>query len=122
MPKVEMIGTSEVAKLLSISEPSVYSWHSQDRARRRPFFPQPNKVKRNKRGGGRQYAYEWKKKDILKFINTLAEKPWYAFTEMKYEKYKAENASKPKALSISKFDEFHRLMYELKQKREANNA
>lgn len=52
----------------------------------------------------------------MKFIKEAEEKPYYRFSQAKYEKMKAETRQK-EALPASAFNDFHKLMFQLKQRR-----
>ncbi|MDD0824615.1 hypothetical protein PTQ27_09110 [Mannheimia sp. AT1] len=119
MKKVEYLNSKEVAELLGISTANLYGWSQEDRTKRRPFFPKPQKLRSNAKD--RRLILQYKKKDVLKFIKESKEKPYYLLSEANYEKLRQEQKEK-KALPVSVFNEFYKLMFKRKQKREADNA
>ncbi|MEG9482797.1 hypothetical protein V6W59_11065 [Mannheimia sp. HC-2023] len=115
MPKAEYLNTKEVADLLGISAPHLYGWGSDDRRKRRPFFPK-SQMARRPNSKDRRLVHQWKKSEILKFIKEAKEKPYYLLSEHQYEELKAENRQKDE-LPPSAFVEFNKLMFLQKQKR-----
>lgn len=115
MAKTEFIGSAEVAKLLGVSLPHLYGWGSDDRRKRRPFFPKSQMVRRAT-CGDRRLIHQWDKKAVLKFIKEAKEKPYYLLSEHQYEALKEEHRQKSE-LPPSAFVEFNKLMFTQKQKR-----
>lgn len=119
MKKVEYLNSKEVAALLGISIPHLYTWSQEDRTKRRPFFPKPQKLRSNAKD--RRLILQYKKKDVMKFIEESKRKPYYLLSEAGYEEYSQEKKRK-EALPTSAFNEFYKLMFQRRQKREADNA
>lgn len=116
MQKVEYLNSKEVAELLGISTTNLYGWSQEDRTKKRPFFPKPQKLMTNI--NGRRLIHQWKKKDIMKFIDEAKEKPYYLLSEANYEKFtQKQNDNKP--FQTLTFNELNKLMYQLKKRREA---
>lgn len=121
MPKAEYLTSKEVASLLSISTSHLYDWGSDDPNKRRPFFPKSEMIRRTN-GGDRRLIHQYNKAAVMRFIKEAEEKPYYRFSQAKYEKMKAETRQK-EALPASAFNDFHKLMFQLKQRRmEADNG
>lgn len=115
MPKAEYLNTKEVADLLGISAPNLYGWGSDDRRKRRPFFPK-SQMARRPNSKDRRLVHQWKKSEVLKFIKEAKRNPHYLLSEHQYEELKAESRQKDQ-LPPSAFNDFHKKMHQLKQKR-----
>ncbi|QHB18250.1 hypothetical protein [Mannheimia pernigra] len=115
MAKTEFIGSAEVAKLLDMSATNLYGWISDDRRKRRPFFPK-SQMARRPNSKDRRLVHQWNKSEVLKFIKDAKEKPYYLLSEHQYEELKAERRQKDE-LPPSAFVEFNKMMFLQKQKR-----
>lgn len=115
MTKTEYLGTSEVAKLLGIPATDLYGWVGNDSRKRRPFFPKSQKRRSPK--GNRRLIHQWITNEVLEFIKTAKEKPYYLLSENQYEKLKAKTQQQERRLVHSDFVDFNKLMFAQKQKR-----